>query len=453
MKADSIILKRSGNLPFYFIYGVLDKPALSALESELSFIIAGREYDDRIPSECLLYTTKKSGLRYFPVGLLDKVRTVLDARNIGYEVDIPPEKEPSHIKVSWKTHKTLWPEQKDVLKIALSEGIGTICMPTGTGKTLVALALINALKRKTMIVVHRRELLKQWVDEIWEVLGYEAGAVGSGVVKWRGITVAMVQSLYKSKDPLPQFDVIFFDESHHCPAKSSYKLAMKSNASTRFGLSATPKRVDGAEMKMFAAVGEIIYESSPEGAIKRGRIVRPDFRFLSTSQPMSIHKGMSFHKVYTLGITKNVERNLKIVDQAKILHKEGHTVYIHVEEIAHGRWLQDHIPASRFVCGSDTKVDRDRVIRDFSKGRLKVCISTLLGEGVNLPGITALIMAGGKKSEAGCIQKIGRALRTLPGKDKAVVVDFKDTGVYLGDHWLERYATYKKFYGRYCCDL
>ena len=204
---------------------------------------------------------------------------------------------------------------------------------------------------------------------------------------------------------------------------------------------------------MFAAVGEIIYEARPEGAIKKGRIVRPEFRFIETTHPRFIHQGMKFHEVYTLGITANEDRNLKIVKQAEILLREGHRVYIHVEEVAHGRWLAGHIPGSEFVCGVDNKADRDRIIRDFSSGALKICVSTLLGEGISINGISALIMAGGKKSETGCIQKIGRALRTLPGKDKAIVVDFKDKGVYLSDHWQERYVTYKKFYGSYCHDL
>jgi superfamily II DNA or RNA helicase len=105
------------------------------------------------------------------------------------------------------------------------------------------------------------------------------------------------------------------------------------------------------------------------------------------------------------------------------------------------------------VCGEDKKKIRDTLIEDFSKGKTKILVSTLLGEGVNIPSITAIIMAGGKKSETGCIQKIGRALRTLPGKDKAIVVDFRDKGAYLYDHWQERYSAYKKFYGKYCQDV
>lgn len=451
-----IVLKRSGNLPFYFIQGDLTKTTIKALEAQLSFVVKGCEYNERYQTgewngkECLLYTTTQNGLRYFPAGLLERARGILDDFGVDYSVDCPPEREISKIDVDWVSDKVLYPDQQDALQVAISEGFGTICMPTGTGKTLVALALIEAFKTKTLIIVHRRELVKQWVDSIRETFGYEAGVVGSGKEVWKDITVAMVQTLYKRKTLLPQFDMLQIDEAHHCPARSAYRIAMKCNATIRFGFSATPKRADGAELKMFAAVGEIIYESRPEGAIKKHRIVRPEFRFVETQHPRFIHRGMPFHEVYTLGIVANEDRNMRVVYQANKLLKEGHTVYIHVEEIAHGKFFAGHIPGCVFVCGADNKTFRDQAISDFATGRTKVLCSTLLGEGVNIPSITAIVMAGGKKSEVGCIQKIGRALRTMPGKDSAVVVDFKDKGAYLSDHWQERYGTYKKFYGSFC---
>jgi superfamily II DNA or RNA helicase len=453
---ETIVLKRSGNLPFYFVQGRLTRATTKALETQLSFIVKGYEYSEQYQTgewngkECLLYTTRQNNLRYFPAGLLDRVRGILDDFGVDYSVEGPKGRELSQIDIDWISDKVLYPDQQEAFQVAISEEFGTICMPTGTGKTLVALALIDIFKTRTLIVVHRRELVKQWVDAIRETFDYEAGVVGSGKTDWKDITVAMVQTLYKKKEPLPHFDMLQIDEAHHCPARSAYKIAMKCNASIRFGFSATPKRADGAELKMFAAVGEIIYESRPEGAIKKGRIVQPEFRFVETSHPRFIHQGMPFHDVYTLGITANEDRNEKVVIQAKKLLLEGHTVYIHVEEIAHGKWMAGHIPGCVFVCGTDNKTFRDQSIKDFSNGTTKILCSTLLGEGVNIPSITAIIMAGGKKSETGCIQKIGRALRTLPGKTSAVVVDFKDKGVYLSDHWQERYATYKKFYGSYC---
>ena len=460
LKDDKIILRRSAHGPFFFIKGNLRKSTTIALEAELSFEVKGREYSEAYMSgewngkEMLLYATKKTGMRYFPVGLLDKVRGIFDDFGVDYEVEYSPDiKEPININVEWKSKKTLYPDQKDAFDTAMEMGSGTIVMPTGTGKTVVALALVAALKLKTLIVVHRRELVNQWVKAIKEELGYDAGVVGSGKEKWKDITVSMIQTLYKRKEPIPEFDMLICDEAHHVSSRSLFKIAMKCNAAVRWGMSATPRRTDGAELKIFAALGDIIYESKPEGAIRKGRIVRPEFRFIETTHPRYIHRGMPFHEIYTQGITVNEDRNNKIVDQAKNLLAEGHTVYIHVEEIAHGKWLAGHIPGAEFVCGEDKKKVRDDIITRFSDGRLKICVATLLGEGVDIPKISALIMAGGKKAESSCIQKIGRALRTLPGKESAVVVDFKDKGVHLSDHFQERYAAYKKFYGVYCKDL
>ena len=458
-KDQPIVLRRSGHLPFYFISGYLKKSLLKALESELSFVVQGHEYSEKYQTgewdgkELLLYSTKKTGIRYFPAGLLDKVRGILDAFDEEYTVDYPPPTEPIKLKLSWKSHITLYPDQQEAVDAAIGAGFGTICMPTGTGKTVVAMAIMNVLKVKTVIVVHRKELVKQWAIALRETLGYDPGIVGSGKETWKDITIVMVQSMQRKKSIPKEFDLLILDESHHTPARSAYQLAMKCNATFRYGLSATPTRTDGAELKMFAAVGEIIYKSKPESAIKKGRIVRPEFRFIETIHPRNVFQGMPFHEAYTLGITTNEDRNNKIVSQANMLLQEGHTVYIHVEEVAHGKWIAGHIPEAGFVCGEDKKKIRDKLIDDFSEGKTKILVSTLLGEGVNIPSITAIIMAGGKKSESGCIQKIGRALRTLPGKEKAIVVDFKDKGAYLYDHWQERYSAYKKFYGKYCQDL
>jgi superfamily II DNA or RNA helicase len=460
VKETPIILHRSGHLPFYFIKGTLRRSVITALESELSFDVKGKEYmeaylvGDWNGREVLLYATKKTGMRYFPIGLLDQVTGILDDFGVQYTVEDSPDlKEPMQIDVGWISKKKLFPDQEDAVAVALQEGMGTICMPTGTGKTMVALALIATLKMKTLVVVHRKELLMQWKKSIKEELGYDAGIVGGGREKWKDITVCMVQSLYKRKEIPIKFDILFGDESHTIPAKTAYKACMKINATFRWGLSATPHRFDGADLKMFASFGKIIYLSRPEGAITKGRIVRPEFRFIETVHPRNIYRGMKYHDAYVLGITANDDRNRKIVEQANKLLAEGHTVYVHVEEVAHGKWLAGHIPGAEFVCGEDNNTDRARIIGDFSSGKLKVCVSTLLGTGVDIPRISGLIMAGGRKTEIGCIQKIGRALRTLPGKDKAVIVDFRDKGTYLQEHFQERYGAYKRFYGKYCPDL
>ena len=162
---------------------------------------------------------------------------------------------------------------------------------------------------------------------------------------------------------------------------------------------------------------------------------------------------MPFHKVYTLAISANVDRNNRIIEIANKLLAEDHVVYIHVEEVAHGKTLAGRIPGAKFISGVTGKKEREKTIGDFSSGGLKCLCSTLLGEGVDIPAITAIIMAGGRKTEAGCIQKIGRALRITKTKRAAVIVDFMDKGVYISDHWQARYKAYKKHFGNYCPNL
>jgi superfamily II DNA or RNA helicase len=63
--------------------------------------------------------------------------------------------------------------------------------------------------------------------------------------------------------------------------------------------------------------------------------------------------------------------------------------------------------------------------------------------------MNCFVAAGGMKSPIGVIQRIGRALRIAPGKTEAVIVDFRDSGRYLGDHFQERYETYCNIFGDY----
>ena len=122
---------------------------------------------------------------------------------------------------------------------------------------------------------------------------------------------------------------------------------------------------------------------------------------------------------------------------------------MHVVRIDHGEMLKERIPGSVFLSGKDNTTLRQATLKKFAKGEIKVLISTLLGEGTDVPSINCFIAAGAGKSPIGVIQRAGRALRIAPGKKTAIIVDFRDSGKYLGDHWSERYNTYKEIYGDY----
>jgi superfamily II DNA or RNA helicase len=166
-------------------------------------------------------------------------------------------------------------------------------------------------------------------------------------------------------------------------------------------------------LKIFASVGELTASVSVPDLVDAGYLAKPRFQFLKPA-PVSIKKNAPWARVYKEGIVANPYRNAAIVEKAFELLNDGRQVYIHVIQIAHGKYLANQIPGSVFVSGSSK--DRREQIARFKNGELRCMISTLLKEGVNIPGIDALIYAAGYKSGVMTIQTIGRCLRVAPGK-------------------------------------
>lgn len=247
-------------------------------------------------------------------------------------------------------------------------------------------------------------------------------------------------------------DGIVVSNCHHVPANTLYSISMNCNAAVRFGLSATPRREQGDELKIWAAMGTIASDIKPTDLIKAGYLARPKFVFLRPPS-VNITRKAKWHDLYMDGIQMNQERNAMIIDAANEMLDEGLLTYIHVERIDHGEYLAEHIPGASFVCGATPKKMRDNLIDTFATGQRRCLVSTLLGEGVDIPAMEAIIMAGGLKTTTGAIQKIGRALRIKPGKEVAIVVDFVDRGPILGRHFERRYEAYREYYDKFVPDF
>ena len=124
------------------------------------------------------------------------------------------------------------------------------------------------------------------------------------------------------------------------------------------------------------------------------------------------------------------------------------TKLILIEKIEHGEILLKtfnkikHDKKVIFVNGSSK--NRKEIFENINNGKYDIIIaSKIYGEGVDIPRLNTLILAGGGKSSIATIQKIGRLLRLFPGKDKATIYDFNDDIKYLKKHFEARYEIYK----------
>lgn len=144
--------------------------------------------------------------------------------------------------------------------------MGSIQMPTGKGKSILGLHLASVLSTKTLVVVHKNDLVTGWEKDIELAFG---GKVKSGLIKAQSrkvgdfITIATVQTLSRmSEEELQglfnQFGFVIQDEMHHCPA-STFGVVSRFNARYRLGLSATPERTDGLTHVMKLYYGSFCY--------------------------------------------------------------------------------------------------------------------------------------------------------------------------------------------------
>jgi len=242
-----------------------------------------------------------------------------------------------------------------------------------------------------------------------------------------------------------------FDECHRTSAAEKfYKLGVKLPQIYRYGLSATPwRRVRGEEIKIEAVVGPIIHEAKAEDLIREKFLAKPRFEVITYESKMPSFSER-YKELYEDVVMNNRERNQAIVKKAKELALKGHRVLIDVRRIEHGKILKEMLEKEGIKAEflSSESPNRWEILEEFKEGKIPVLISTLLKEGIDIPEISAIILAGGGKSDIMTIQTIGRALRPKKGM-KAVIVDVRDDDPLLYTHFIERQKALKQYYGRY----
>lgn len=479
-------LRKAAGRPTVFFRADGMGEVITVLEKELSYPVKGAEYAqvalaDRHARENMERVARgepiveyppwdgrthflkkaKNGAYYFPYGLMQRAKKIFSWFDIEVHEDIQFDESEIHGQFEWRGPE-LRDYQKDALVKAYVAKHGIVSLPTAAGKTMIALRLIWALGLNTVVFVHTRELLTQWCGQVENILGLqECPGTSDAVRVYRKpldtegpcVKIAMLQTVHSgmssekdghaSEEILKfKFDVLIADEAHHYSADTFYAVAQDTDAKYKVGFSATTEREDGEDMKMEAALGPICAKASAEDLINAGYLARPKFEFVNV--PATQIRGRTFSQVYASGVVNNEVRNRAVAARALQLAAEGRQVYIHVEHVNHGKLLSGIINAP-FVYSKSK--DRDETISTFRKGYTRILISTLLGEGVDIPSISAIIMAGGRKTEIGTIQRVGRALRPDSKFPVSIIVDFADRGKYLSEHATARYQSYIKFYG------
>ena len=190
-----------------------------------------------------------------PRGCLDDARDLLASN--GVEIDLSDERQAGD-GLCVKFVGTLRVGQQHAADLLLAHDCGVLAATTAFGKTVLAIALIAARGRNTLILVHRQQLLDQWVEQLRAFLDVSPDAIGTmcrGKKQLTGkVDVALIQSLvhkYEVDDRVTTYGHVIIDECHHVSATSFEAVTKRMRASYVVGLSATVTRKDGHQPIVF----------------------------------------------------------------------------------------------------------------------------------------------------------------------------------------------------------
>jgi superfamily II DNA or RNA helicase len=139
-------------------------------------------------------------------------------------------------------------------------GRGVVVLPTGAGKTHVAVMAIDDKRRSTLVIAPTLDLVRQWYDLLRVTFKTNVGVVGGGDYDVQDLTVITYDSAYQHMEHLgAKFGLIIFDECHHLPGPTYGLAARFCLAPFRLGLTATPERADGRERELVELIGPTVY--------------------------------------------------------------------------------------------------------------------------------------------------------------------------------------------------
>ncbi len=340
-------------------------------------------------------------------------------------------------------------------------GRGMVVLPTGAGKTVLALMAVAHAGVRTLVVVPTIELLHQWREALIQKLGLPetlVGMIGGGVRQSRPVTVITYDSAAMPRRKLDTWGLLIFDEAHHLPAAAYRRIAEGSAAPLRLGLSATPDRSDGRHADLDTLVGSEIYRQGPR-ALSRDRHIaayreRRVFVSLSAEEQSRYDALTAEYRWYLVthrsdlggaygpamfealirrsGFDPAARQALAAQRKARMLALNAESKIQAVEEL-----LQRHqgdrvivfseynllvdaiskrllIPAITYRTPAD---ERKTTLAAFRSGAYtKLVTGRVLNEGVDVPDANVAIVVSGSSTPREYIQRLGRVLRPKPGE-------------------------------------
>ena len=357
--------------------------------------------------------------------------------------------------------------QSQAVMFAMAHRHCIIEIPTGRGKTLVSLAIVNEIikirPRRTLVLVPTIILLNQWINDGFKASGVEASGVSGEAKQWGEYTVSTYQSAIRNLDKIPQYDIVIFDEVHHLFSPEYSRilttLLSSSNASQKYliGLTATVREYGEGKIlqdKYFPAVFSRTLEDFQSGKSRipieienytvhftederdeyerNERIIKaanrtigpmPDWLKYTNSPDTSLRNlargAISANARQRRLLTENPEKLDEILN---ILKSNAGQFIIFSDTIDGIKAIEAMLKSNGISEGSIYSgipmEERSKIIQGLRDKSIRVLVGgNAISEGMDLPDISNVILSSMLvKSTRIPVQRLGRVLRPVPGK-------------------------------------
>ena len=388
-----------------------------------------------------------------PRGCEDAVTTLLKEKNVAYRFE---DKTNHGRPISVHFNGELRENQQKAVNTLAMNNTGVLSATTAFGKTVAAIGLIARHSVNTLILVHTKALLDQWVKRLEQFLVIDdvpviekgkhkknlssIGTLSSAGNKLRGIIdIALMQSCISDGEVKPfvkDYGLVIADECHHVSAVNFEQILKAVNARYVYGLTATPIRKDGHQPIIFMQCGPIRYNADAKAQMRDQtfqRLLVPRFTPFRTVNG----EDLSFTKV-AQQLAEDEYRNLFIVKDVIETLKEGRSPIILTSRTAHveilANLLKPHCPNVITLVGSESTKEKRQKMEQLQsiplcEPLIIVATGKYVGEGFDYARLDTLFLVSPVAWKGIVAQYAGRLHREFEGKKDVQIYDYIDIRV------------------------
>lgn len=387
-----------------------------------------------------------------PRGCLDEVLELL--KSVKIQASLRDERfygQPLSVSFCGQLH----PDQQKAAEALLQHETGVLAATTAFGKTVIAAWLIAQRGVNTIVLVHRQQLLEQWIERLSTFLAIPAktiGRLGGGRKRLTGqLDVALIQSLIRKavvSDCIGTYGHVIVDECHHLSARSFEMVARRAKAKFITGLSATVARKDGHHPIIFMQCGPVRHRVNAKSQAATRPFthqvyVRPtSFRVLQQADPDA---RAEFHQLYE-ALRTDAARNQMICSDIIAVLNDGRSPLVLTERTEHLSDLAQRLQGFADVVilrGGQSKKELKSALAHIaeSRGASKLVVlatGKFIGEGFDDPRLDTLFLVLPISWRGTIAQYVGRLHRIHEGKREVRVYDYADLNVPMLSRMFDR---------------